>query len=387
MNRLILLFGILLVNFLVACTPKAPPAENIQTGPITTRAAQQNETGAKEPWEAQWNKWVSEAKKEEWVIVLTGMKPEARTALASAFKEEYGIKIEYVMGRGAEISQKLMSERKSGLYLADVHLSGATTPTQVLKPAGILDPLESVLILPEIKDLSLWWQGEMRWLDKDKFVLAASAFADVPYGINSDLVKPAEVASYLDLLNPKWSEKIVMADPTKAGKGLRVFTMVSMRMMGEDYFKELAKQKPAIVEDRRLQIEWLAKGKYPIAFAPEFSMMKEFKDAGAPVYSIIPQEGSYVESGFGTISIMNKAAHPNATKVFTNWFLSKKGQTVFSKSMDYTSARIDVPRDFLPPDRIPVTGKKYYAGDDPEVSAREFEYAAKAREIFGPLLR
>ena len=227
------MLGILLVTLLVACTPKEKAVESIKTQPSITGGVQQNETGAQETWEAQWNKWVSEAKKEGWVIVMTGIKPEARTALASAFKEEYGIKIEYVMGRGAELSQKLISERKSGLYLADVHLSGATTPTQVLKPAGILDPLEPVLILPEIKDLSLWWQGEMRWLDKDKFVLAASAFADVPYGINSDIVKPAEVASYLDLLNPKWSEKIVMADPTKAGKGLRVFTMVAMKMMND----------------------------------------------------------------------------------------------------------------------------------------------------------
>ena len=38
------------------------------------------------------------------------------------------------------------------------------------------------------------------------------------------------------------------------------------------------------------------------------------------------KEGSSFSSGGGSLSLLNQAPHPNAAKVFINWFLSRKGQ-------------------------------------------------------------
>jgi ABC-type Fe3+ transport system substrate-binding protein len=53
---------------------------------------------------------------------------------------------------------------------------------------------------------------------------------------------------------------------------------------------------------------------------------------------------------------MNKAPHPNAAKVFINWFLSREGQSDFQKTSAKfvdagaeASLRMDIPKDDIPP--------------------------------------
>ena len=38
------------------------------------------------------------------------------------------------------------------------------------------------------------------------------------------------------------------------------------------------------------------------------------------------KEGGGLVQQFGTVTLMNRAPHPNAAKVFINWLLSRKGQ-------------------------------------------------------------
>jgi ABC-type Fe3+ transport system substrate-binding protein len=45
---------------------------------------------------------------------------------------------------------------------------------------------------------------------------------------------------------------------------------------------------------------------------------------------------------FGGLGVPAKPAHPNATTVFVNWFLSREGQALSVKSYELPSARLDV---------------------------------------------
>jgi ABC-type uncharacterized transport system YnjBCD substrate-binding protein len=52
---------------------------------------------------------------------------------------------------------------------------------------------------------------------------------------------------------------------------------------------------------------------------------------------------------------MKQAPHPNAARVFINWFLSKEGQTTYQEIMNTTSdyaesMREDIPKDPIPPE-------------------------------------
>lgn len=77
------------------------------------------------------------------------------------------------------------------------------------------------------------------------------------------------------------------------------------------------------------------------------------------------KEGESLTTGGGSISLIKGAPHPNAAKVFINWFLSRKGQIALQKHKDLygnippNSRRIDIPKDDLPQENRLVKGRKY----------------------------
>jgi ABC-type Fe3+ transport system substrate-binding protein len=61
----------------------------------------------------------------------------------------------------------------------------------------------------------------------------------------------------------------------------------------------------------------------------------------------VPKEGNYTSNGSGSITIIKNPPHPNATKVFVNWLLSKEGQETFGKAMGQATRRLDVDTKWL----------------------------------------
>jgi ABC-type Fe3+ transport system substrate-binding protein len=50
----------------------------------------------------------------------------------------------------------------------------------------------------------------------------------------------------------------------------------------------------------------------------------------------------YVSGGSGNVALIKGGPHPNATKVFLNWFLGQEGQETYSRAMGQTTRRLDV---------------------------------------------
>ena len=71
------------------------------------------------------------------------------------------------------------------------------------------------------------------------------------------------------------------------------------------------------------------------------------------------KEGGYMTAGQGTLSVANRAPHPNATKVYVNWLLSREGQLAYSKASGYVSRRVDVPQGHIRKGLIPKKDRKY----------------------------
>lgn len=376
---------------LFACAPKAAPvAAPAPSVPAsqTAPAAPAAPVPVKAAWEEEWERTLNAAKRDAKVIVFTGVGPETRSAMGKVFRERFGILPEFITGKGAELSTKLITERGAGLYTGDVYIGGGTTITQVLHPNGVVDPIEPALLLPEVIDPKLWREGKLPFVGKERTSFMFLAYSTPALAINTDLVKPEEIKSFNDLLNPKWKGKIVMNDPSVRGIGLKAFGFVGGVRMGMDFMRELAKQEPIILRDQRLQGEWLAKGKYPVAFAPDDQVMTDFIKVGAPVRVIEAQEGGFLTGGFGHVCLLNRAPHPNAAKVFINWHLSKEGQTIFSQAYGAPSQRLDTPTEGINPVRLLKPGVSYFNGDDPDFEAKlNTEYAKLAKDIFGALMR
>ena len=97
--------------------------------------------------------------------------------------------------------------------------------------------------------------------------------------------------------------------------------------------------------------------------------IEKVKEQGLPV-DVIPadwmKEGGTLGGGSASnLALINRAPHPNAAKVFINWYLSRQGQMVWQNVMNKKeveasdSMRIDIPKEDVLPDGRRVEGKKY----------------------------
>lgn len=382
MLRKHLLFFCAALLVLVACAPKTT-FTSAPAGPTEL-------TPNRASWELEWESALTAAKKEGKVVIYGSSPLPSINKAASQFEfsKKYGFVPEFIAGSGSQMSNKILTERRAGIFTTDVLIVGMNTFFGQLKPAGIAAPLEPALILPEVVDPKLWYSGELRWGDAEHLVYMPLAYANMNIAINTELVNPNDIKSYLDLLNPRWKGKILMNDPTIAGTGLKGFGVLGFKILNLDFFRQLAKQEPVIMKDARLLVDWLAKGKYPILVFPNVGSMQEYMDAGAPLAWVAAAEGSYLSVAGANVVLVNKAPHPNAAKVFINWYLSREGQTLFSQIYGSQSARLDVPTEGLDPLKVRLPGTKFFLdADTEEWLARDEEFVKAAREIFGHLMK
>ena len=174
----------------------------------------------KSAWQEEWEKVLAAAKKEGQVTVyISGYE-----AVLPEFEKEYPeIKLISVSGRGSQLAQRLITERRGEKYLADVFNSGGVTTHGQLHMAKVLDPIKPALILPEITDTSKWYHKRHHYNDtENEYVFSyvgSATYGAVNY--NTKLVDVKNFKSYWDLLNPKWKGKIVSRDVPHARARLR----------------------------------------------------------------------------------------------------------------------------------------------------------------------
>lgn len=377
---MLLIFSLaLLAVSCAAGTPLSP----LSTPTATSAPGQAPSAMTKAAWEVEWQKSIEATKKEGRVVIYGAPLGETRLALMDAFKKAYGITVEYIGAMESLVAEKSLNERRAGIYLSDVYIGGAGSALNILKANKAFDPLEPLLLLPEVADSKAWWGEKVPWVDRERFLLSFLGYVNWPFAINTELVRAEEIKSFRDVLNHKWKGKMVISDPVYTGTGRFFFGGVGMQIMGIDYMREIARQEPVITRDWRQQAEWVARGKYAIGAAPYPAYILEFMQTGAPIRFVIPVEGSYITAGSGNVAFFNKAPHPGSARIFINWLLSKEGQTLFSKTYLRQSLRTDVPTDHLDAEILRKSGVKYATTMGEDYILGELKNNELAREIFG----
>jgi iron(III) transport system substrate-binding protein len=296
---------------------------------------------------AEWEKILDAAKKEGKVVASIPPSPDLRKAMEIAFTRRYGIGVEFVPARGGAIVRRMVDETKAGIHYFDLHIGGTESIVTGLLAENVLEPVESYFVLPEIKDPKQWWGGHF-WIDNAKrFVYPFVAYQTVSLWQNPNDTKGFEFRSFDDLLNFRLESKIGISDPRTPGSGNSMWShMLSVK--GEEYLKRLVAQKLYVARDLRLLGENLTKGKIAITVGIGYSELLPFIKAGLPVAPMpAPKEGVYATGGYGHLTVIKNPPHPNATKVFINWLLSKDGQEIFGRAMGVASRRLDVDTKWL----------------------------------------
>jgi hypothetical protein len=123
----------------------------------------------------------------------------------------------------------------------------APTLSQFLPPS-----IRPLLILPEVLDGSKWKRGSLWFMDPEQqYVLRLVSSELEQLSINTKQVKPADLRTARDLLDPKWRGRIATQDPTVPGTGSNHAAELYVQL-GEAFAKALyVDQKPAISRDER----------------------------------------------------------------------------------------------------------------------------------------
>lgn len=328
---------------------------------------------------------------DEWKKVIEAAKAEGELSVAAsssrdfdpvyaAFSKKFGIKMVISYGGGSEHADRILAERRAGIYAVDVGHVGGNTVNRRLIPANAVAPIEPFLVLDEVKDPTNWYGDRLWFLDEQqKFVIAHSADFENAFEFftNTRVVKDADVAALktpYDLLADKWKKKVVAFSPMLGQSGNSYFRYAVLPSYGMPWMEKFVKSGIVdFVTNSRLIEDGLAGGKYAFAIFPIAAPLDKMQRQGLPIkrHEHIFEGMDGVMTAGSTaqaIHAYDRAPHPNATKLFLNWLLSREGQTFIHDNLTdppnpRNSLRKDVPKTNVLKSTIPVKGVKYYAVD------------------------
>lgn len=258
---------------------------------------------------------VKAAKKEGSVVWYTSVDLPLAERIGKAFETKFPGVACRVERTGAErVFQRIGQEYGSNIHAVDVVNSSDAAHFIVWKRDGWLEPF-----VPE--DVAKHYPADHK--DPDGMFASFRIFL-CPMGYNTNLVKSEEAPrSYADLLDPKWSGKIVKAHPSYSGTILTATYQIS-RDIGWEFFEKLAKQNVMQVQSASEPPKKLALGERAImADGIEYGMFR-IKEKGQPVELIYPTEGTPLI--VGPNAVFKAAPNPNAARLLQCWMFTPECQ-------------------------------------------------------------
>ncbi len=296
---------------------------------------------------------VAAATKEGKVVYYTAVDVKVAEQIAKVFEAKYpGIKVQVERSGAERVFQRIGQEYTSKIYNVDVVNSSDAAHFVYWKREGWLAP-----VVPD--DVAKHFAPAYK--DPDG-MHAAWRITLSPIAYNTKLVTAAEAPkSYADLLDPKWSGKIVKAHPGYSGTILTQTFQVS-RDVGWTYFEKLALQKVMQVQSATDPPNKVVSGERPImSDGTEYNVLL-LKQSGAPIEVVYPTEGTPLV--VGPSGVMKNAPNPNAARLFHIWsFTSEAQQTM----VDVGALRSAHPAVKEPAGRKPLSEIKLMKDDPVEV--------------------
>lgn len=265
---------------------------------------------------ADWDKVVSDAKKEGVVVVYSAFIGSPQTPeVAKLFQAKYGIKVEILDGRPTEIHERIRAEAAANRAIGDVNLNGSTT-LALLREAALLQQHPPI---PNAKKLTIEPSAA------DEMPIFVNAYGLL---INTKLVPPGdEPKSWQDILDPKWKGKILADQMSATGAGATLFGVLQDKF-GTEFHEKLAKQNLIFSRTIRENPRRVARGEFAMYLPLIVTEMGTLE--GLPVKAIVPQEG-LAYTPFALAMIKN-APHPNATRLFMNFYLEPEVQLIYARA-------------------------------------------------------
>ncbi|RDW12926.1 ABC transporter substrate-binding protein [Paracoccus thiocyanatus] len=281
----------------------------------TTAAGMSLRAGA---WAQSTDDLVAAAQKEGKVVLYTGSAEPLVIALADAFREEYGIQMEYQRLNSSKIASRYTAEAEAGQAIADVMIVGDQLLVDAFHQRGWLADLDPASV-PGLAD----WPAEFKNPHSAVVTLNPHTMAT-----NTALV-PDLPKKWEDMLRPEFTGQIITVDLRSVGIVAFGAYDLLLREKGEDFLRQLGAMKVQLGSSGPAAVQQVAAGAaklfFPCSTSQAFSMIQQ----GAPIEAVLPEAESYT----GVVSpaaISAKAPNPNAARLFLSFLMTEKGQQILN---------------------------------------------------------
>ena len=274
---------------------------------------------------------VEKAEQEGELLVYSTDPEVAQQRLLAVFHEAFPkINAKFLRLQAGALYAKLLAERQGQIFAPDlVQLSDISFAGDFQKRGGYMH-----YVSPELTAYKTAYKSK----PEGYWTWGAITIAGIAY--NPTLVPAAEAPkTYRDLLDSKWTENISVKVTIS---GLQHVTWYLMRgLYGPEYWTSFATLKPHAFDSYVQQFDRLVSGQDKVAMTAQYSGYLIMKGKGAPVEFVAPPDG--VIASPQPYGLVKEAPHPEAARLYMDWFLGVPGQTAMAAALYYHSPREDAP--------------------------------------------
>jgi len=280
---------------------------------------------------------VDGAKKEGKVVIYSTTDAKLVQPLIKDFEAAFpGVKVEYTDMNSTEVYNRFISENAANAASADAVWSSSMDLQMRLAADGLALPYKS----PEIPALPAW----AHWKD----TVYATTFEPIAIVYNKRLVSADEVpkthADFTKLLSTKadkFQKKVTTYDAEKSGVG---FMLVNQDAKLNPAFWDLVKAMGArgvnMQSSTGTMMERISSGENVIGYniLGSYALTRAKKDPSIGIafttdYNLVLSRLAFVAKN---------AKNPNAGKLWVDYLLSKRGQTITAEQAELYSIRTDI---------------------------------------------
>ena len=311
---------------------------------------------------------IEAAKKEGKVVWYTSVDLPLSERVARSFEAKYpGVAMRVERSGAERVFSRIGQEYASNIHAVDIVNSSDAAHLIVWKRDGLLAPY-----VPE--DVAKHYPAEHKDADG---MFASFRITLCPVAYNTNLVKRGEAPkSYADLLDPKWTGKIVKAHPSYSGTILTATYQIS-RDIGWEFFDKLARQKIMQVQSATDPPKKLARGERAIMADGTEYLLFQLKEKGDPVEIVYPTEGTPLI--VGPNAIFKNAPNPNAARLLQSYMFTPECQQLIIDVGGMHSAHAQVKEK---PGRTPLSQIKLMKDDAAAVEKTSEDVKKRYSQIF-----
>jgi iron(III) transport system substrate-binding protein len=300
---------------------------------------------------ASYQQLIDGAKKETKLVVYGATDSKAVQPLVKDFNALYpGISVEYNDMNSTEVYNRFISESAAGGDTADALWSSAMDLQMKLAAGGYAMPYKSV----EVSKIPGW----ASWKD----MAYGTTFEPAAFVYNKRLVTGADIpqthADFVRIIQqPKFQDKVTTYDIEKSGVGFMFMTQDE-----HDFaqFKQLEQAfgaaKVRVQSSTGTMLERISSGENLIGYnvLGSYALVRAKTDPSLGV--VLPKDYTLVIS---RVLFINKSAkHPNAAKLWVDYLLSQRGQTIIANASKLYAIRADVTGETTSTELIKLVGEK-----------------------------